>query len=94
MASQHLFQNKRLMIGGGIFLALAVIGAAGYLGYKTSNSQAAAPPPAPPTVSATMGDVVLSVTATGTSVYTHQTQIGSQVNANVDEILVQPGDPV
>ncbi len=85
---------KRWMIIAAAALAMGIIAGAGYFGYKTSQAATATPPPAPPTVPVSKGDVVLSVTAPGTSVNTHTNIIDSSVAAQVDQILVHPGDPV
>jgi HlyD family secretion protein len=94
MALKSSVRKHRWWMALGIFLVISIIGGAGFYGYKTSQAQAEVTPPAPPTVAASKGDVILSVTAPGVSVNTHTTTIGANVATALDEILVQPGDAV
>jgi RND family efflux transporter MFP subunit len=94
MALRNIFPKNGWRIVLGVLIVAAIIGSAGFYGYKTSQAAEATPPPAPPTVPVSKGEVTLSVTAPGISVNTHTTTIGAQVSASVAEILVSPGDPV
>jgi len=77
-----------------IFLALAVIGGAGYWGYRSSQPVPVTAPPVPPTVDVTHGDVQLTVTAPGQAVDAGETALLSRVNGRVVEIGVRPGERV
>jgi len=85
---------KRWMIFPALALALAVIGSAGFLGFRSSQAQATETPPAPPTVAVSRGDVELTVTGPGQSVDAGETILESRVNARVEELNVRPGDTV
>ena len=75
-------------------LAAAVIGGAGYLGYRNSRAASAPPVQAPPTVAVSRGDVVLSVTAPGLLVHRGSTTLAAQVNGTLDTVNVHAGDVV
>jgi HlyD family secretion protein len=85
---------KRWIIIAGIILALGVIGGAGYLGYLSSNAHADAAIQAPPTVAASVGEVVLSVTAPGSAVNTRQVDLSMGVSGQLGQVLVKAGDVV
>lgn len=76
------------------FLILAGTGAAGYLGYRSSHPEAAAPPEAPPTVAVTACDVAKTVTAPGNLVSTRQVKLEMPADGRLAEMLVQPGQQV
>jgi multidrug efflux pump subunit AcrA (membrane-fusion protein) len=73
---------------------LAVIGGAGYLGYRRSLANAAAAVAPPPTVAVSRGLVVLSVTAPGLVVDTGARTVVSPVSGQVEEIGLQPGQAI
>ncbi len=85
---------KRWFVIGGIVLVLGVMGGAGYLGYLSSNAHADNVVQAPPTVAASTGDVVLSVTAPGSAVNTHQADLSMGVSGQLGQVLVHAGDAV
>ncbi len=86
--------SRRWQILLAVFLALAVIGVAGYLGLR--SAQADNPPAvvAPPTVPVSRGDVVQSVTAPGQSVGTQESSLSMGVSGPLAEVDVLPGDVV
>lgn len=84
---------KRLFIVLVIAVGLAVVGAAGYYGYVTSQPQET-PDPKPPTVAVDRGEVSQSVTAPGSLVDTSETTLRSEVNGRVEQVNVRPGDRV
>jgi multidrug efflux pump subunit AcrA (membrane-fusion protein) len=94
MALQKTFNKKHGRIILGVFLMVAIIGSAGFYGYKTSLAAQPTVPPAPPTVAASKGEVTLSVTAPGVSVNTRTVSVDAEFAASVQEILVHPGDAV
>jgi len=75
-------------------VAAAVIGGAGYLGYRSSRAASAPAVEAPPTVPVSRGDVVLSVTAPGLLVDRSSTTLAAQVNGTLDSVNVHAGDVV
>jgi len=77
-----------------VFLALVVIGGAGFYGYRTSQPPQVTQEPAPPTVDVSRGDVQLTVTAPGQAVDAGETALLSRVNGRVVEIDVRPGEAV
>ncbi len=85
---------KRWIIIGGVVLALGVMAGAGYLGYLSSAAHAEDGVQAPPTVAASSGDVVLSVTAPGSAVNTHQADLAMGVSGQLGQVLVHAGDVV
>ncbi len=85
---------KRAWIILGIILGLAVIGVAGYLGFRSSKPEVAETPQAPETVAVTRCDVEQSVTAPGSVVNVQETTIEMPVDGKLAQILVQPGDVV
>ncbi len=74
-----------------IATALAIVGGAGYLGYRNSAAQAAQSIQAPPMATVTRGDVVLSVTAPGRVATTGTASLVATVAGRVNTIEVQPG---
>ncbi len=76
-----------------IAIGLAVVGAAGYYGYVTSQVPET-PTPKPPTVAVGRGEVSQSVTAPGSLVDTIETTLQSEVNGRVEKVNVLPGDRV
>ncbi len=85
---------KRWIISGGIILALGLVGGAGYLGYLSSTAHVEDTIQAPPTVAASLGDVVLSVTAPGSAVNTRQADLSMGVSGQLGQVLVHAGDVV
>ena len=75
-------------------LALILVGAAGYWGYKTSAPIAPTAPPAPKTVEVTRCDVEQTVSAPGRLVNTLETSIKMPVEGKLEQVLVKPGQPV
>lgn len=85
---------KRWIFLPGGLLVVALVAGAGYLGYLSSNATTDKVIQAPPTVAATRGDVVLSVTAPGSAVATHQEELSMGVSGQLGEVTVHPGDAV
>jgi RND family efflux transporter MFP subunit len=85
---------KRSAVFPAVILAVAVIGGAGYWGYRSSLPVEVTETPAPPTVEVTRGDVQLTVTAPGQAVDAGETALLSRVNGRVVEIGVRPGERV
>ena len=85
---------KRWMVFVAAAVGLAVIGSAGFYGYRSSQAPSAPVVQAPPTVAVSKGDVQLTVTAPGKSVDVSATTLESQVNGRVEELKVRPGDTV
>ena len=85
---------KRWMVFAAVVAGLAVIGSAGFYGYRSSQAQKAPVVQAPPTVAVSKGDVQLTVTAPGKSVDVSAKTLESQVNGQVEELNVRPGDAV
>ncbi len=85
---------KRWIIIGAIVLVLGAVGGAGYLGYLSSTAHAEAEVQAPPTVAASVGSVILSVTAPGSAVNMHQADLSMGVSGQLGQILVHAGDVV
>ncbi len=84
---------KRSLIVSIVAIGVAVVGAAGYYGYVTSQVQETAAPK-PPTVAVDRGEVTLSVTAPGSLVDTSEATLQSEVNGRVEQVKVLPGDRV
>src|SRR5260221_2682024 len=74
--------------------AAAIVGGAGYLGYRRTLANAAAAVAAPPTVAVSRGLVVLSVTAPGQAVDTRAMTVGSPVNGRVEALELLPGQAI
>jgi HlyD family secretion protein len=85
---------KRWILYAGVGLALAMIGSASYIGYRTSLAQVAQAPEAPSTVAVERGDVVFSVTGPGHAVDNGETALQAGVTGQVEQLLVRPGDAV
>lgn len=85
---------KKNTIVGFSTLALILVSAAGYWGYKTSAPVAPTAPPAPKTVEVTRCDVEQTVSAPGRLVNTLETSIKMPVEGKLEKVLVKPGQPV
>jgi len=75
-------------------LVVAIVAGAGYLGYTSSTAAKDTVIQAPPTVPVSRGDVVLSVTAPGSAVATHQVQLSMGVSGQLGDVKVLPGAAV
>jgi RND family efflux transporter MFP subunit len=73
-------------------LALALIGAAGYFGFKSSPTQVTPTVVVPKTVAVTTCDVEQTVTAPGKLVNTSEAYIKMPVSGELSQVLVKPGD--
>lgn len=85
---------KKITIVGFSMMALILVGAAGYWGYKTSAPVAPTAPPAPKTVEVTRCDVEQTVSAPGRLVNTLETSIKMPVEGKLEQVLVKPSQPV
>ncbi len=85
---------RRWIVIAAVLLSLIVIAGAGYYGYLTSQPEASSIIQPPPTVEVTRGDIVLSVTAPGQVVNTHQVDLSMGVGGPLAEVLVRAGDSV
>jgi RND family efflux transporter MFP subunit len=85
---------KRWKLFAGLGLALAAIGGASYIGYRTSLAQTSPAPEAPATVAVERGDVVFSVSGPGHAVDSGETTLQAGVSGPIEQILVRPGDAV
>lgn len=77
-----------------VVVALAVIGGAGYWGYRSPQTAVPTPPTAPVTIAVTQGDVQQTVTAPGQLVGTQQQMLGLDVSGRLIELNVRPGTAV
>ncbi|MEA3375603.1 MAG: efflux RND transporter periplasmic adaptor subunit [Chloroflexota bacterium] len=75
-------------------VALALIGAAGYFGFRSTQPSAPPTPSAPRTVPVTRGDVRQTVSAPGQLVTTRQVDLTLEVGGRLAEVPVRPGDSV
>jgi len=83
--SRYLRRGLPLIL---VVSALVILAGAGYLGYRSSLAQAAAPP----TVAVSRGPVVLSVTAPGVVVDTGALTVAAPVSGRVQSVTLQPGE--
>ena len=86
--------KSRILIGLGIILAIAAVGAAFYFGFRTNTPDQKPAVVKPNTVPVTRGTVKDTVTGPGTLNPTQQTGIVSVVNGRLSELNVKAGDPV
>lgn len=75
-------------------VALALVGAAGFWGYRTSAPVTPTALPAPKTVEVTRCDVEQTVSAPGRLINTLETSIKMPVEGKLEKVLVKPGEPV
>lgn len=75
-------------------LTAAIMGASGYLGFRSARQREDAPPRAPVTVAVTRGDVQQTVTAPGQLVGTREMVLSLQVSGRLAEVTVRPGSIV
>jgi HlyD family secretion protein len=85
---------RRLMISTVIVLIVALVGGAGYLGFRGAQVKDTVALQAPPTVPVTRGDVQQTVIAPGQLVGTREMVLGMEVGGQLAEINVRPGDTV
>ena len=85
--------KRGIMILVGL-VVLALVGGAGYFGFRTTQPSAVPPPNAPQTVPVTRGDVCQTVSAPGQLVTTRQADLALDVGGRLDESPVRPGDRV
>jgi HlyD family secretion protein len=85
---------KRWLIIPSIVLAIALVGGAGYLGFRSTQAESEATPPPPQTVSVTRGDVQQTVSAPGHLVTTRQVDLAMEASGKLEEVTVRPGDSV
>lgn len=86
--------KSRILIGLGIILAIAAVGAAFYFGFRTNTPDQKPAVVKPNTVPVTRGTVKDTVTGPGTLNPTQQTGIVSVVNGRLSDLNVKAGDPV
>lgn len=75
-------------------LVLALIGTAGYFGFRSTQPVAVPTPSAPRTVPVTQGDVRQTVSAPGQLVTTRQVDLTLEAGGRLAEVAVRPGDTV
>ena len=85
---------KRWLIFLGIILLVAVVGGAGYLGYRASLPTNRVAVQAPPTISVDRGDVAQSVTAPGQLVGMRDQLLNLSIAGRLAKINVRSGDHV
>jgi RND family efflux transporter MFP subunit len=85
---------KRSVILLVLVLALALIGGAGYLGYRNSQSTNTSQIQAPNTIAVDRGDVLQSVTAPGQLVDMRQQSLSLSIGGRISLVNVHPGDHV
>ena len=84
---------RRLMIPTVIVMIVALVGGAGYLGFRGAQVKDTVALQAPPTVPVTRGDVQQTVIAPGQLVGTREMVLGMEVGGQLAEINVRPGRP-
>lgn len=84
---------KRWSILFAVVPILAVVGGAGYLGYRNSQSAGRVVPP-PPTISVDRGDVVQSVTAPGQLVGMRDQLLSLSIAGRLSKVNARAGDHV
>ena len=82
--------RRRIVRWGVVFFVLATIGIAIFYWVRS----AANPPLEYRTVAATIDDLVVTVTATGTLQPRNQVEVGSEISGRLAEVLVDFNDPV
>src|SRR5512143_2216151 len=86
---------KRLIIPLAVILVVLLIGGVGYLGFRSTQSNAGTPLQATPqTVAVSRGDVEKTVTAPGKLVGTNDSTLTMEVGGRLDKLNVRPGDAV
>ena len=85
---------KRTWIVLGVILGIIVIGAVGYLGFRSSEPKAQINQKIPATVNAKRCNVEQSVTAPGSVINFQETAVKMPFDGKLTEILVRPGDTV
>ena len=86
---------KRLLIPFAVVLAILLIGGMGYLGFRSTQANTAAPAQTiPQTVVASRGNVEKTVTAPGKLVGTNEITLTMDVNGRLSQLNVRPGDAV
>lgn len=85
---------KRWLIMLSTVLAIAMVGGAGYLGFRSTQAEGEATPPPPQTVPVTRGDVQQTVSAPGHLVTTRQVDLAMEASGKLAEVTVRPGDSV
>jgi HlyD family secretion protein len=84
--------NKRVLIVFAL-LGILIVSTAGYLGFSTSRTPTATPPP-PQTVSVTRCDVEQTVTAPGNLVNVNEAEVNMPVTGRLSAVTVRVGDKV
>ena len=77
-----------------LVIVLALVGGAGYWGFRSARPPAPSVPQAPPTVAVTRGDVQQTVTGPGVLVCTRESLLEMQVGGRLAEVNVRAGDSV
>ena len=85
---------RRVMMIFGVVAVAAVIGTAGYLGYRNAQPPQPVVQTAPPTMKVGRGDVEKSVTAPGQLVNDRQTVLGMEEGGRLTSVNVSAGDYV
>ena len=85
---------KRWMIVLGIVLVVAVIVAAGYIGFQSSQPPSNAATVAPLTVAVDRGDVQQTIDAPGQLASTREVMLSSSVGGRLTQIDAHPGETV
>ncbi len=86
---------KRLLIPFAVVLVLLLMGGMGYLGFRSTQANTAAPAQTiPQTVAASRGNVEKTVTAPGKLVGTNELTLTIDVDGRLDKLNVRPGDAV
>ncbi len=86
---------KRLLTLLAVVLVILLIGGMGYLGFRSTQANTAAPSQAnPQTVTVSRGDVEKTVTAPGQLVGTHEATLTMDVAGQLSKLNVRSGDTV
>jgi RND family efflux transporter MFP subunit len=85
---------KRLWIFLAAIGVIAIVGAAGYFGFRTSPEQETVIPEAPPTIPATICDVEQTITAPGELINKNEVHIEMPFTGKLAVVNVEAGDTV
>ena len=73
---------------------VVLVGAVGYVGYRSASGDERTVQRTPATVAVSKGDVQQTVVAPGRAVGTHEVMLGMAVGGTLEEVLVRPGSVV